>query len=97
MIEISDLEVSNIIFERGGNLFLFKHQTLYPAVLQNSVFQDVYFGGLELEWFNQVNSDYTTKLDVYNMTANSFDGNSKSFIQVKNGADLRIYESRFTQ
>ena len=69
-IIMSNLTMSNITFERGGNIMLFQQQISTPLQIMNSHFEHIYGGSIYLESGNLTNTDISNEIILTNVTAN---------------------------
>lgn len=95
-ITIDNITFQDITFIRGGNLILFKHQTKERLTIQNSSFQNIYYGSISVESYDQTENSESTKIELSNITAHNIDAMFLSFIQLYQGSDVLINSSNFT-
>ena len=94
-LQISNILMSDITFIRDGNLILFQQQTKVPMIVTNSIFQNVYGGGIQFKAYNKNNLTLTTNIIFVNMTATNCNSNTQSFMTATTGSVISVYNSSF--
>ena len=94
-LQIFNISMSGITFIRGGNLILFQQQTKSPMIVTNSLFQNIYGGGIQFEAYNKNNLTLITSISFINMTVTNFSGNTQSFLTATTGSAISVYNSLF--
>ena len=94
-LQIFNISMSSITFIRGGNLILFQQQTKVPMIVTNSLFQNIYGGGIQFEAYNKNNLTLITNISFTNMTVTNFSGNTESFLTATTGSTISVYNSSF--
>jgi len=95
-IVIDNVTMKNLTFTRNGYLFKFQQQTATDLILSNCYFYGLNGGSIYIGSANLQNSDIRTKVTMKNITANSLNGNTNSFISINEGGYLTIYNSKFS-
>ena len=95
-IILSDISMSNITFERTGNLLRLGHQTQTILSIINANFYDLSGAQVSIKSSNLQNSDLKTKVIATNINATSSSSTSSSLINIQEGGELMISDSYFS-
>ena len=95
-LQISNILMSNITFVKGGNLILFQQQTKVPMIVTNSLFKNIFGGGLQFNAYNKNNLTLTTNIMFINMTVTNCNSNTQSFMTAMTGSVISLYYSLFS-
>ena len=64
-------------------------------IVTNSLFQNIYGGGIQFEAYNKNNLTLITSISFINMTVTNFSGNTQSFLTATTGSIISVYNSSF--
>ena len=96
-IELSNLKMQRIKFEKNGKILNFQHQLMYPVILKDSYFHDINSSYISVETYTTTNKVAKTQVQFDNMTVDGVVIGSNSFIVTSQESYTEILNSFFTR
>ena len=94
-INIENVNMLNIDFERYGNTFMLAYHNLIAVEMLNITMTNMVGSSLEVESNNLVNP-IKTMVNIENMQADTCHGGARSLINSYTGAQVQVHDSLFT-